>query len=176
MKKGKKICETLKAIRRDIAVANEIDYMPTECTHEGDCAGTCPKCESETRWLERQLRNRQALGKAVVVAGLSLALGGMTSCHHHKHYSLDSSDESEESLECSAESGGIIAGGIDESFFNSPSDDSETFSLFKFLRHKDEEGISSMGNGDDDDEDDEDDREVLMGEVAVDENGNTYGP
>ena len=69
MRRGKKICETLKAIRHDIAVANEIDYQPTECKHEGDCAGTCPKCESETRWLEKQLRARQALGKAVTIAG-----------------------------------------------------------------------------------------------------------
>jgi len=170
MKQGKHICETLKAIRRDIASANEIDYNPTECTHEGDCAGTCPKCEQETQWLERQLLTRQALGKAVAIAGLSLALGGMTSCHHHKHYSLDSSDESEESLECSTESGGIIAGGVDESFFNSPSDDNKTFSFSKFLRHNHEEGISPEDN------DDEDEISVVMGEVAVDENGNTYGP
>lgn len=81
MKQGKHICETLKAIRRDIAEANEIDYNPTECTHKGDCAGTCPKCESETRWLEKQLRARQALGKAVTIAGLSVALGAMSSCH-----------------------------------------------------------------------------------------------
>ena len=81
MRQGKHICETLKSIRREIAEANEIDYQPTECTHEGDCAGTCPKCESETRWLERQLRSRQALGKAVTIAGLSVALGAMSSCH-----------------------------------------------------------------------------------------------
>ena len=80
MKQGKHICETLKGIRREIAEANEIDYNPTECTHEGDCAGTCPKCESETRWLEKQLRARQALGKAVTIAGLSVALGAMSSC------------------------------------------------------------------------------------------------
>ncbi|MBR5117320.1 MAG: hypothetical protein IK100_01590 [Muribaculaceae bacterium] len=77
MKQGKHICETLKAIRKDIAKANDIDYQPIECNHQGDCAGTCPACESETRWLERQLRSRQALGKAVLVAGLSLALSGM---------------------------------------------------------------------------------------------------
>ena len=82
MRQGKHICETLKNIRREIAETNEIDYQPTECTHEGDCAGTCPKCESETRWLERQLRARQALGKAVTIAGLSVALGAMSSCHH----------------------------------------------------------------------------------------------
>ena len=71
----------MKAIRSEIASANEIDYQPTECTHEGECAGTCPKCESEMRWLERQLRNRQALGKAVTIAGLGVALGAMSSCH-----------------------------------------------------------------------------------------------
>lgn len=81
MKQGKKICETLKAIRRDIASANEIDYQPNECTHKGDCAGTCPACESEMRWIERQLLTRQALGKAVTIAGLSVALGAMSSCH-----------------------------------------------------------------------------------------------
>ncbi len=165
MRKGKKICETLKAIRRDIAVANEIDYSPTECHHEGDCAGTCPKCESEMRWLEKQLRNRQALGKAVAIAGLSLALGTMTSCHHHKHYSLDLSDESEE---CSTESGNIIAGGVDESFFNSVSED-DTIHNFTPLRGGDENCIASKSDEDDDEE------IQVMGEVAVDENGNTYG-
>lgn len=81
MKQGKHICETLKGIRREISEANELDYTPTECTHEGDCAGTCPKCESETRWLEKQLRARQAMGKAVTIAGLSVALGAVSSCH-----------------------------------------------------------------------------------------------
>ena len=74
MKSGKRICETLKAIRSEIASANEIDYTPTPCDHEGDCAGTCPACESEMRWIERQLRVRQALGKAVTIAGVSMAL------------------------------------------------------------------------------------------------------
>ena len=81
MKRSKHICETLKGIRSEIAKANGIDYHPSECNHEGDCKGTCPKCESETRWLERQLRLRQKLGKAVTIAGLSVALGaGATSC------------------------------------------------------------------------------------------------
>lgn len=74
MKPGKKICETLKAIRSDIARANDIDYTPTPCDHQGDCAGTCPACESEMRWIERQLRVRKALGKAVTIASVSMAL------------------------------------------------------------------------------------------------------
>lgn len=78
MKTGKRICETLKAIRREIASANGIDYTPTPCNHMSDCAGTCPVCEQETRWLERQLRSRQVMGKAVAIAGVSIALSSVT--------------------------------------------------------------------------------------------------
>ena len=78
MKTGKRICETLKAIRREIAGANGIDYTPTPCIHMSDCAGTCPMCEQETRWLERQLRSRQVMGKAVAIAGMSIALSSVT--------------------------------------------------------------------------------------------------
>lgn len=77
MKAGKRICETLKAIRSEIASANDIDYTPTPCTHKGDCSGSCPACEQEIRWLERQLRSRQAMGKAVMIAGLSMALSNI---------------------------------------------------------------------------------------------------
>lgn len=77
MEKGKKVCRELKAVRQQIADANDIEYTPNECTHKGDCPGTCPACESEVRYLERQLNLRRALGKAVVVAGLSLSV---TSC------------------------------------------------------------------------------------------------
>ena len=80
MRPGKHICETLKGIRLDIARANDIEYHSTECDHKGDCAGTCPACESEVRWLERQLRLRQQLGKAVTIAGLSLGVSTLTGC------------------------------------------------------------------------------------------------
>ena len=46
MYRGKYICKTLKEVRRKIARANDIVYEPTECRHEGDCLGTCPKCGS----------------------------------------------------------------------------------------------------------------------------------
>ena len=51
MKRGKYVCKTLKEIRKQVADANGIDYEPTECTHEGDCAGTCPRCEQEVRYI-----------------------------------------------------------------------------------------------------------------------------
>ena len=62
----------MREIRCQVASANEIDYTPAVCTHEGDCAGTCPACERELRYIERQLHRRRAMGKIVTVAGLAL--------------------------------------------------------------------------------------------------------
>lgn len=78
MERGKKICNTLKAIRLDIARANGIKYAPRECHYEGDCSGTCPACESEMRNLEREIARRRANGKAALVAGVSLGLMSFT--------------------------------------------------------------------------------------------------
>ena len=64
-----------------VAMANDIKYAPTECHHEGDCAGTCPKCEAEVRWLEQQLQLRRQLGKAVAVVGVSVGLAALTACN-----------------------------------------------------------------------------------------------
>ena len=80
MKRGKRICKTLKEVRIQVAKANGINYAPSECHHEGDCAGTCPKCEAEVRWLEQQLQLRRQLGKAVAVVGVSMGVVAMASC------------------------------------------------------------------------------------------------
>lgn len=72
MAKGKKTCKILKDIRKQIAEENDIQLVIEECTYKGDCLGTCPKCEAEVRYLERELEKRQRLGKAAVVAGVSL--------------------------------------------------------------------------------------------------------
>ncbi len=81
MTKGKAICKALKSVRKRIAEANEIDYQPRECHHEGECAGTCPACEAEVRYLELQISMRRRAGKAVVIAGLSLSLGTLAGCN-----------------------------------------------------------------------------------------------
>ena len=81
MAKGKQTCKILKEIRRQIAAENDIEFVTSECTYKGDCQGTCPKCEAEVRYLERELEKRQRLGKAAVIAGM--AVGTMltaTSC------------------------------------------------------------------------------------------------
>lgn len=81
MKKGKQTCKILKEIRKQIAEENDIELITSECTYQGDCLGTCPKCEAEVRYLERELEKRQRLGKAAVFAGMSIgALFATTSC------------------------------------------------------------------------------------------------
>ena len=76
MAKGKQTCKILKEIRKQIAAENDIKLVIEECTYQGDCLGTCPKCEAEGRYLERELDKRQRLGKEAVVAGLSVGLLG----------------------------------------------------------------------------------------------------
>ena len=71
---GKSKCKILKDIRRQIARRNNIELVISECKYQGDCSGTCPKCEAEVRYLEQELRKRQQAGKAVAVAGIAAAL------------------------------------------------------------------------------------------------------
>lgn len=71
---GKEKCKMLREIRRRIADENDIPYVTQDCKHQGNCRGTCPKCESELRDLERQLAARQAMGKRVTVAALCAGL------------------------------------------------------------------------------------------------------
>ena len=77
MERGKEICRILKDIRKKIADENGIEFEITECTHKGDCAGTCPKCESELRYLESQLARRHSAGRMPRLAGLSLGLAAV---------------------------------------------------------------------------------------------------
>ena len=77
MSRGKSTCKVLKEVRRKIADANDIPLEERECTHMGDCAGTCPYCEAEVRYLERELSKRKSLGKAVAVAGIALSAVSM---------------------------------------------------------------------------------------------------
>ncbi|MBQ4317182.1 MAG: hypothetical protein IJC20_02935 [Clostridia bacterium] len=72
--KGKNRCKILKDIRRRIAEENGIAYVTEECKYKGDCSGTCPKCESEVRYLERELERRRSLGYKVTVAGLAAGI------------------------------------------------------------------------------------------------------
>lgn len=70
MEKGKRICEALKALRKRIAEANDIPFDMEECSHKGDCPGTCPKCESELRYLMEAIDKREQQGKPVILDGI----------------------------------------------------------------------------------------------------------
>lgn len=71
---GKEKCKILKEIRRDIAKSNNIPLEIPECTHKGDCKGTCPRCEAEVKYLERKLDERRRRGFKIAVAGVSAGL------------------------------------------------------------------------------------------------------
>jgi hypothetical protein len=77
MERGKQVCKILKDIRKQIAEENNIEFITSECQHKGDCAGTCPKCEAEVRYLESQLARRRAAGYPARLAGVSLGLAAV---------------------------------------------------------------------------------------------------
>ena len=72
---GKQKCMILKQIRAEIAQQNDINLVIEACNHKGECRGTCPRCESEVRYLEAELEKRRSLKKAIALAGIS---AGMT--------------------------------------------------------------------------------------------------
>ena len=96
--KGKQICKALKEIRLNIAQANDIEYTPAECNHKGDCSGTCPQCEKEVRYIERQLLRRQILGKAAVVAGLAIGATSIAPAMAQTHNYVPKVEQSKEKL------------------------------------------------------------------------------
>ncbi len=58
MERGKKKCEILSNIRREIAERQGLQYEPRDCHHEGDCSGTCPACDAELKDLQKQLEDK----------------------------------------------------------------------------------------------------------------------
>ena len=71
---GKNKCKILKEIRRQIAADHDIAFVTEDCKYQGECTGTCPKCEAEVRYLERELAKRQQAGKAIAVAGIATTI------------------------------------------------------------------------------------------------------
>ncbi|MBR6110531.1 MAG: hypothetical protein IKQ08_01095 [Paludibacteraceae bacterium] len=69
--KGRIICDELKRVRLKLAKANGIDYNPTVCNHQGECSGTCPKCEAELAELTRQIKEKKST-KVIGVAPLKI--------------------------------------------------------------------------------------------------------
>ena len=89
MNVGKRICETLKTIRKQIADANGIVYDPKKCNFKGECRGTCPACEQEVKYIEKQLNARRMLGKAVTIIGVSTGIAALSSCGQKTTHNSD---------------------------------------------------------------------------------------
>lgn len=73
MNKGKAKCNKLKAIRKALAKKLGIDLHQQECTFEGECKGTCPKCKQEEQVLNREIFKRAAGLGVGALATMSLA-------------------------------------------------------------------------------------------------------
>lgn len=71
----KEKCKELKQIRAQIAADLGIDLKQSECTYEGYCSGTCPKCKSEEMKLNLAIMKQQMesadLKRKVAAAGLT---------------------------------------------------------------------------------------------------------
>ena len=52
--KGK--CKYLKAIRKEICIDKNIPLEIKDCTFEGRCVGTCPQCEYELEFINRNIK------------------------------------------------------------------------------------------------------------------------
>lgn len=68
---GKEKCELLKAMRREIAEANGIVYLTSECSFQGNCPGYCPKCDAEARYLDSELNRLAKEGKEIKVSNIA---------------------------------------------------------------------------------------------------------
>lgn len=78
---GKDKCRMLREIRQQIAKQNDIELITADCGFKGECRGTCPKCESELKYLEQQLEIRRSLGKRIALVGLAAGTAlTMTGC------------------------------------------------------------------------------------------------
>ncbi len=52
---GKAVCAYLRNIRIDLARANNIPFDSEPCNIDGDCAGTCAKCDQEAAYLRDEM-------------------------------------------------------------------------------------------------------------------------
>ena len=73
--KNKEKCVALKEIRKNLAEKIGIDLKQTECTFQGKCSGTCPKCKQEEETL-----NKKILQQTVAASVLATMSIGITGC------------------------------------------------------------------------------------------------
>ena len=67
MNKHREKCNHLKEIRKNMAEELGVELNQTVCTFEGDCKGTCPKCEQEERKLSKALLKGTAVAASAAM-------------------------------------------------------------------------------------------------------------
>lgn len=93
----KEKCKKLKEIRKKVADKIGIDLHQSECTYEGPCSGTCPKCAMEEQRLNRALLGKAAL--ATGVAAMSIGLAGCQQAETTLEGDIEVSSSTEQQLE-----------------------------------------------------------------------------
>ncbi|MBQ0115393.1 MAG: hypothetical protein KBT10_05930, partial [Bacteroidales bacterium] len=73
---GRRKCEILKELRKHIAQENGITYAPAECNFEGECPGTCPKCEAELQYLQSEIDKKKG-GSCTLRHAAAATIGGL---------------------------------------------------------------------------------------------------
>ena len=76
MNKNKAKCDLLKSVRKKIADKLNVDLKQSECTFQGTCTGTCPKCKQEEEILNNELLKRAKAIGVGAIATISLAACG----------------------------------------------------------------------------------------------------
>ena len=72
---NKEKCSELKKVRKTLADKLGINLNQRECTYEGECSGTCPKCKQEESIL-----NSALLKKGAVILSATVLTAGLASC------------------------------------------------------------------------------------------------
>lgn len=90
----KQKCKELKAIRARIAEDLGVDLHQRECTYEGYCSGTCPKCKQEELMLNAAILKKQLeesdMKRRVAAAGLTtVAALTLSGCNMKEIQQLD---------------------------------------------------------------------------------------
>ena len=136
---GKQKCEMLRTIRKEIAQRNGIEYLSADCTHEGDCLGTCPKCDAEVRFLEYELNQKAQKGESISIIGINEDIVKMI---EQIEDSITINDDSNDNNDTSEE---FLGTGMEEEPFDEIDEDEDiddiNYSENESYIHKDREAM-----------------------------------
>lgn len=70
---GRKKCEILREIRKQIAKDNGITYLSSDCGNKSQsCRGTCAICDAEARYLNYEINEKARRGEKINISCVSL--------------------------------------------------------------------------------------------------------